>query len=365
MEQLKEGAAMGNKKQKQAKKHHILPQSYLERFSVDEKVWVLDFHNKISYRTGIVNAACIDYFYKVKTIAKKEDDFIEQRLLSQAEGLAKPIIDKILNARYLPTGQEWVNLANFLALMYIRGPWFRQALLEMYEHDANLLLDVVYSNEDIFHKSMAEFEQATGKKLDRNYEQALETHKRCKVTCDIPRTYYVREMLEHVGSLLEVFCEMTPSLLFAPAFGKAMFVTSDKPFVQISRKFNPLCPNALLDPNIDVYFPLSSRTCLVLNYDKESQISSASEKRIAFINGCLACDCSRMVISQEQDFAWLRKNKTVSWNHEELLEMLADSKKTEPRIKIEGGRLRSKCRSEWNLLRGRDPYNEANQEDGQ
>jgi hypothetical protein len=349
---------MGGKKQKQAKRHHILPQSCLKRFSVDDKVWVLDFHNKNSYRTGIVNAACIGDFYTVKTIAKREDDFIENKLFAQAEGVAVPIVDKMLNAMYLPTGQEWVNLANFLALMYIRGPWFRQALLETHEHDANLLLDVVYSSKDIFCKSMAEFERVSGKKLDLNYEQALEAHKKCKVTCDIPRTYHVREMLEHVGELLEVFCKMTPSLLFAPPLGKAMFITSDKPFAQMSREFNPLYPNALLDPNIDVYFPLSSRTCLVLNYDKKGQILSASEKRIAFINGWLACDCSRILISQDQNFAWLRKNKTVSWSHKELLEILADSKKTQPRIKIAGGKLRSKCRSDWNLLRGQDPIDE-------
>ena len=350
---------MGGKRQKPAKKHHVLPQFHLRNFAKDNKVWVLDFDNKKSYRTNLINAACVEGFYTVKTIYKQEDDCIEQKFLAPIESLAEPIVSRILETEHPPTIKDWGVLANFIALMYVRGPWFRQVYLETHEHLANKIASDLLSSEDLFNKTMAEVKQATGEKAtDFTYKQALESREKFEITSSIARTYYVSEMMKQASRLFNVFARMTPSLLLAPFIGRGRFITSDKPIQATSRKPNPRYKNWLQDPNVELYFPLSSRICLVLNLDEYRLESPASRQKIASINDLLACECTRVLISQNQDFAWRRENGTVSYSHDELLQLLADSKKTQPIMTIGGEKPLSKCRSDWNLLRGQDPIGE-------
>lgn len=344
---------MDDKRPQQAKRHHILPKFYLENFTKDRKVWVLDFHTKKSYRTTPINAACIGDFYTVETVDKQEDDVIEQKFLAPLESLAQPIISKIIETKHLPTSEEWGILANFVALMYVRGPWFRQAYLETYEHFANKMASDLLSSKEVFNKAMTDFEKEMGKKAtDFTYEQALQSREKVEITTKIARTFYIKEMMLEAGKLYEVFVRMTPNLFLSDFFTEARFVTSDKPIQAISRKPNPQYNNWLEDPNVELYFPLSPRICMTLNRDDRRLESPASRKRIAATNELFASSCTRILISRDHNFAWIRDNKTVSYDTGELRKLLSDSKKTQPITAIGDEEPLSKCRNDWNLLKG-------------
>lgn len=344
---------MGKKK---ARQHHILPVSYLRRFATDEQIWQLDFELKKNYELNIKDAATIHNFYTVQTIYEQEDDSVEQKFLSQIESLPGPIIDNIIEKHSLPKGTDWDYLANFIALMYVRGPLFRQVILEVYEHYARQMANDMLSDEDVFNEIMKQFGQDTGKGYDLTYEKALEVHKHSDLTVQIPRTFYIKNMMEFAAKLVPIIWKMTPNLLIAPYLSDARFVTGDVPIIPIPRKGN-FSGMWINNPDVDMYFPLGSKCCLLLNYDNLRKALQVSRKYVAFTNHLVAFNCTRLILSKDQDFVWMRENKTISINSKELINSWADEKKTRVRAQLPVKEILSECRNDWKLLRSEDSQN--------
>lgn len=337
------------------KRQHILPQSYLKRFADGEQVWVHNFQQKASYINNISDAACIADFYTVQTKEKQKDDSVEKALLAPIEGVGNPIIKKMINKMHIPTGKEKALFANYLAITYARGIWFRQILLEVYEHFANYLVEKLITDEQFFNQTMENFRKETGINEDLTFEQAKEVHENSETGVNIPRTYYVKEMMLYAAPLVNVFYHMNFNLIYVPPFSKAKFITSDKPIAVMTNSPLGKYEKWLEDPEALLYFPLSSHSCLMLDFKKEPKVISAKRSNVASINGLIANECVQISLSQEQGFIWLRKNMTVSDSVDELFDLLSEDKKTQPRVNnIFGQKLKSKCRSDINVLRGKD-----------
>jgi len=327
---------------KRARRHHILPQSYLCRFAREGMVNVVDFDLAKTYRTNVSNAACIDDFYTVETTEKAEDDCVEQSFLAKLEGLPGPIIDAIVKDVSVPQGHDWVILANYLALMYVRGPWFRQIVLDAFRNLAKGMAEWLHSDKEIYSQAMSEFARETGHKVTMDFDEAVMVYKNCDISAQIPRNFWVKQMMLMASDLVSVFHEMTPSLLYIPAWSYADFVTGDTPIVPVPRRQNPPPDwKWLRNPEADLFFPLSSRRCLVLNYDAEPRVLRASRKRAAFVNHLMALNCTRVVLSEKPHFIWLRKRGTVSGSPDELIRFVQSIPEAGP-VTGEG----------WDVLRG-------------
>ena len=344
---------MPDVKVKPARKHHILPKSYLKRFAQGDKIWVLDFELKKQYQSNIEDAATIKDFYTVKTIEKDEDDSVEQNFLSKIESLAGPTIDHIIKTRTFKDRPQWDILANFTALMYVRGPLFRQIILEVYEHFANTLSKEILKDEATFNSIMQKVEDKVKISLPLTYEKAVEVQNHSEITVDIPRTYYIRLMMEYANKLVPIIGQMTPNLLCVPFGCEARFVTGDVPTIPAPR--NPNASNMWIgDPNCDLYFPLSSRCCLVLNYDSLRKVNDVSTRRIAFVNHLVACNCTRIILSENQTFVWMQENGITSDNQQHLIDSWGPEKKTNLKTKFSNGNPLPVCRNDWNLLTSDD-----------
>lgn len=342
-------------KRKRTKRQHILPRSYLERFAVKKQVWIHNFQQSESYVNNITDAACVGDFYTVKTIDEQEDDCIESGLLAKIEGIGNPIIDKMINKMYIPTGEEKALFANYLAIMYTRGAWFRQILLEVHEHFANDLVEKLITDEQLFNKTMEVFKKDTGIAEDLTFEQAKEVHANSEISVSIPRTYYVKEMMLYAAPLVNVFYRMNFNLIYASPLSKAQFITSDKPIAVMTNSPLGKYEKWLENPEALLYFPLSSHTCLMLDFKKEPKVISAKRSNIASINGLIANECVYISISQEPDFIWMRECMKISNSPKELFDLLSEGKKADPRVNnVLGQKLKSKCRGDINLLRGTD-----------
>ena len=337
------------------KKQHTLPQSYLRRFANGEQIWVHNFHQKASYVNNISDAACIADFYTVHTKEKQKDDSIERALLAPIEGIGNPIIEKMINKMHVPTGKEKALFANYLAITYVRGIWFRQILLEVYEHFANDLVEKLVTDEQFFNQTMEGIRKETGIKVDMTFEQAKEVHANSETSMSIPRTYYVKEMMLYAASLVDIFYHMNFNLIYASHLSKVNFITSDKPIAVMTNSPLGKYDKWLEDPEALLYFPLSSHTCLMLDFKKEPKVLSAKRSNVASINGLIANECVQISLSKEQGFIWQRQNMTVSDSVDELFDLLSEDKNTQPRVNnIFGHKLKSKCRSDINVLRGKD-----------
>ena len=343
-----------NKKQR-AKKQHILPHSYLKRFATEDQVWVHNFQQKKSYVNNIRDAACIDDFYTVQTVDHEKDDCIESGFLSQIEGIGNPIISAMTDGMIIPTGHDKALFSNYLAITYTRGFWFRQILSEVHEHFANDLAEKLISNKELYENTMENFKKETGVDSVLTFEEAKEIHAKSEISMKMPRTYYVEQMILYAAPLVNLFYGMNLNLLYASPQSKAKFITSDKPIAVITNGPLGKYEKWIEDPEAVLYFPLSSLSCLMIDRKKESMVLPANRKKIASINGLIANECVYASISNKEDFIWLRINGTISGSREELFDLLAKDKETQPRVNdLLGKKLKSKCRNDLNVLRGRD-----------
>lgn len=345
----------GRNKQQRTKKQHILPRSYLVRFADQEQVWVHNFQQRASYLNNIKDAACIDDFYTVQTKNEQEDDRIESEFLAKIEGIGNPIIDKMINKMYIPRGKEKALFANYLAIMYARGIWFRQILQEVYEHFANDALEQLVTNEELFRKTMKGLKNETGIDYDLTFEQAKEVYENSETSVKMKRTYYVKQMMLYAAPLVNIFYKMNFNLIYAAPLSQNKFITSDKPIAAITHDPIGKYITWIEDPEAVLYFPLSSWTCLMLDFKKEPQILSGRKNNVASINGLITNECVYISISQEPIFIWMRKDMTISDSIKELFHLLSEDKKEQPRaIRVLGQKIKSKCRSSVNLLKGTD-----------
>lgn len=334
---------MSKQQKNLARRHHILPKLLLKRFAEEDKVWVLDRANKVSYRTSIVNAACETDYYSVETTGGVPADCIEQEVLGTIEGRAEPIIQSILARRKFPKGgsKDWIVLVNFLALMYSRGPTLRGMLHNVYQLGAEATSEFLHADEERWTSIMKKCCEQTGAHLNLRYEDALHARDELEITVDIPTTHYVQFMLELVMILVPVFSEMTVNLEIIDVISDAEYSVSDCPILPTPRSSNhALNARWLGNPDVDLFFPLSAKACMVLNYDALPKVTTVTKHRVAFVNHVVACNSERVIISRKRDFVWQRENGTTSTSHEELLEFLSEFSNAPAEMRVDKEQLR-------------------------
>jgi len=287
----------------------------------------LDRAENRSYRTNIINAACEVDYNTVETTGKYGQDCVEQEVFAEIEGIAEPIIQNMLNSRspQFPQGRDWELMANFLALMYTRGPTLRRLIKRLHQFGSEVIVDHIHSDENTYKATFEEISKDTGIDVNMDYKEALRARQEMEIQVEIPTTHYVHETLLLGAFFVPVFAEMTPNLEIVNFACDAKYTISDCPIVPMSKSLNP-SPGWkwYRNSDADLYFPLSSRACLVLNYDKHRKVMNVDRRRVAFVNHLMACNSQRSIISNQQDFVWRRENGTTSASHEELLEFLED-----------------------------------------
>src|SRR3972149_6577246 len=98
------------------KRHHYLPQFYLEGFCRDDLLWVYDRDEKEYRQQTPQNTAVQKYYYSFENDNGERDAEVEG-LLSLVETYTKPIIDKINNRESID-GNEKETLSIFIGFLY-------------------------------------------------------------------------------------------------------------------------------------------------------------------------------------------------------------------------------------------------------
>ena len=108
------------------KRHHYLPQFYLEHFCKEQKFWVFDRERgEIRIQTPI-NTALQAYYYSRTDEHGNRETGIEE-LLADIESETKGVIEKLI-AREKITGEEKSTLSMFVAFMFSRVPDFEKSI---------------------------------------------------------------------------------------------------------------------------------------------------------------------------------------------------------------------------------------------
>jgi len=124
------------------KRQHILPRFYQQGFARDDLVAVFDRDRNEIRRQQPVNTAVIGHFYTMEDAEGRRRYEIEA-LLSEYEGKAKPVIDKLVAAESDLSADERSDLSMFIALAATRTPDMVNSVQalngEMVTHAARML----------------------------------------------------------------------------------------------------------------------------------------------------------------------------------------------------------------------------------
>jgi hypothetical protein len=306
-------------KMEKPRRQHYIPQSYLNRFAATKgQLVVFDFFNERKFVTSPQNVAHIRDFYYADVNDAANANIVES-YFSKIEGPAKCIIDEFVKTMKPPNKKDWNVLSEFIAGMYVRIPHFRFQYLEIAES----------------------FLRVLGKKARANqkFNESLQSSKTTKPPEDlsdygvaIHQNEYVLTMLKLIPNITTVISQMTPSLLIS--YGTSKFITSDNPVILFDPKPKPYLGSGWLTETIEVYFPLSPLTCLVLRQKGNYEVLPADNKCVAMLNTHLITFATQYLFSSDI-VSWISENVTLN-NETLLFKEFAEVKKSRNFIQVSG-----------------------------
>lgn len=124
-----------NNEKSAARKHHLIPASYLSRWERDGRIRVTETDSKRTYTPSPEKAARETDFYSLASEDLDSDKIpplLMESILSQIEGSAKPIIDLLLDSGPAALGPlDALGFAQFFAFQVTRGRAFRAQIMAM------------------------------------------------------------------------------------------------------------------------------------------------------------------------------------------------------------------------------------------
>ncbi|OKX85368.1 DUF4238 domain-containing protein [Corynebacterium glutamicum] len=258
---------------KPAKRHHLIPQFYLDAFSEKGKLQMQELAGK-AYLVSKTNAFVVNDFYR------KTDDNAENALefedhLANVEAIASNALRSLRNNRRIDL-EEKSSIAEFLLAQWARGDGFRSASRSF----KNLALRDMARNSSekdvrLFHEISFE-----GPVEDEEWESIWKRY-----TCDEGPGFY-----STVESSFSQFKQLTKdtkqSILLTRKwvvldFGRPTLISGDRPVIISDFQRTS---NSVLAPGIavaqQIIFPMSRSLALILERESDETETESLEKRL-------------------------------------------------------------------------------------
>jgi hypothetical protein len=296
------------------RRQHYIPISYLNQFATNDELVVFDFINERKFTTSPHNTAHIKDFYSVDAKDPANENIVESYFSEKTENSAKSIIDEYIKTMRLPNKNNWIHLVEFIASMYVRGPRFRFEYLEIAEGFLKMRAHHVLANPTSY-----EYQQLA---KHGEPEELLKDVSKIQITPH--QNQYILAMLKSIPELTEVISRMTPTLLYS--CGSSGFITSDDQIILSDPTPDRFHGSGWVKDSIEVYFPLSPFTCLLLRWNSEENVSFFNDRQVAMINSLLISSATQYLFAKGE-VAWISNSHKIIKNDALLFQEFAESKK--------------------------------------
>ena len=282
------------------KRHHYLPQFYLEYFCKEDGFWVFDREvNEFRQQTP-KNTALKSYYYSVQDAEGNKRMDIEY-LLSQIEGHSKEVISKLL-ARKTITPAEREELSIFIGFMMNRVPDFEKSINMVEKHLIQQFADLMFSDEARVQSIMDKQELETGERQTLSAKEIVEFHKNRQYDIVIHRNESLRLMLSLSLDMAKYFRQMNWGVFHASE--KTSFITTDNPVVlmpPVDYEYDSSWGVGIITPGAKKLFPLSQTACLIM-YDHGDLLvhKDVDPYTVRRINLNVASHADRFVIGRDE-----------------------------------------------------------------
>jgi hypothetical protein len=285
------------------KRQHFLPRFYLENFSANGLVAVYDREQDTVRLQQPVNTGVIGHFYTMEDAEGRKRFELEQ-FLSEYEGKAKPVIDK-LTAREAINADERSDLAIFIALAATRTPDVVDSLKAF---NAGMVTDIMkrmFHDVDDVAARLREEPDYAGKPHDEVLAEA-------KVMVEMAQNDGVKVSTDHrwaVGMAIQMALEIAPIfagrnwLVVHRDNDKKSFITTDAPvfLTTVAPRADRFWGVGFGNADALVFFPLKQSCTLAMFGDKgDLRHTEAGTEKVRQLNLGLASKCQRFVIGRDE-----------------------------------------------------------------
>lgn len=188
------------------KRHHYLPEFYLEGFRRDNVLFVYDREPNEYREQSPKDTAVKSYYYALEDDEGKKNLEIES-FLSKIEGDAKPTIDKLERGEDI-SKEEKESLSIFISFLMNRVPDFEESENKMLEKIIEMASNMMFQDEERAKSVMDQYERETGKKMDVTPEELVNFHKNVPYKHKIHRNVSLATMLEVSLPIAHCFKQM-------------------------------------------------------------------------------------------------------------------------------------------------------------
>jgi len=285
------------------KRQHFLPRFYLENFSTNGLVAVYDRANDEVRLQQPVNTGVIGHFYTMEDAEGRKRFELEQ-LLSEYEGKAKPVINK-LAARASVDADERTDLAIFIALATMRTPDVVDSLKALNADMVTRVMKGMFDDVADVATRLRDDPDFAGKSEEDLLAEA-------KLMVELAQNDGVKVTTEHrwaVGLAIQMALEVAP--VFAGRDwvvthrdnDKKSFVTTDAPVLLTTVAPRPNSFYGVGFGNADalVFFPLKE-SCTLAMFGNSGDLRhiEADAERVRQLNIGMAAKCQRFVIGRDE-----------------------------------------------------------------
>ena len=250
--------------------HHYVPQFYLREFldpasvgTPDPWVWVADLDPAEVSRRAPRNLANRAGYYSIPGGATVAETEAVERLFSQMETVAAPIVRKLNRGVDTLTPQEWSDLLYFAAFLAVRTPSVRDNFEQFFGDVAEMMLSMSVMHPAYFADT---WQKANPNRTFRPEEleqirQSLLKKDAFKIRAN-PILSLQAAFDGAKDTIYPEFMKMSWVIL-RPSAPDSFFVTSDTPVGWVDPTPRPpMYGHGLAMPNIEVSFPVGPRACL-------------------------------------------------------------------------------------------------------
>lgn len=217
------------------KKHHYIPQFYLDGFTDlnNGHVWVYEKGNLNIRKAKTGNIAFQKHYYSFVTKEGNKDSETLENAFAEMEGKAAPVFQKIKKCERLGE-QERAIFACFLAFSVVRVPKFRGYVESDIAKSYKSLIKIGASHSGWLKSIMESVERDTREKINIEELQEYILHGSYNIKVN---PQYSLKMFKLVEDLIPIFYGMKWTFLIAT--GDYKFVTSDNPLFWCDPTHNP------------------------------------------------------------------------------------------------------------------------------
>lgn len=292
------------------KRHHYLPQSYLENFSNDGGVWVYNDKDKTIKKIPKLNVAVISHFYTRENKDGTKDYELEKKL-SVIECEASNVIKKLISKEQISL-EEKGKFALYIALLQHRTPFAINRLHQFIDP----VLEWVYGlqkQNGAYDKFIEEYEQT--------HDMSIEMQKELLENSELQLTKSGEWglLFDTAIQIAKLYSQMDWHFIYTT---KSTFITSDNPLIYYEPKFDTgVYGYGVATPTVEKIIPITSDLILQIgDFGNKLSYGLLNDKKIIrYINASIFVRRKQFVYANNKELLEFLLKRTNDYKYKEII----------------------------------------------